>query len=118
MLAIIGYSLNDTIVVFDRIRENFRKLRKETPNSVVNIALNQTLSRTLMTSITTLLVVAAMFANRYCCGYILIGLCCEFSYFDLECFPCGPNTSRERGRGTRKFRIVPERIARSSITAL
>lgn len=62
VLAIIGYSLNDTIVVFDRIRENFRKLRKETPNSVVNIALNQTLSRTLMTSITTLLVVAAMFA--------------------------------------------------------
>ena len=62
ILAIIGYSLNDTIVVFDRIRENFRKLRKETPNSVVNIALNQTLSRTLMTSITTLLVVAAMFA--------------------------------------------------------
>lgn len=61
VLAIIGYSLNDTIVVFDRIRENFRKLRKETPNSVVNIALNQTLSRTLMTSITTLLVVAAMF---------------------------------------------------------
>lgn len=61
VLAIIGYSLNDTIVVFDRIRENFRKLRKETPNSVVNIALNQTLSRTLMTSITTLLVVSAMF---------------------------------------------------------
>ena len=61
ILAIIGYSLNDTIVVFDRIRENFRKLRKETPNSVVNIALNQTLSRTLMTSVTTLLVVAAMF---------------------------------------------------------
>ena len=60
VLAIIGYSLNDTIVVFDRIRENFRKLRKETPNSVVNIALNQTLSRTLMTSITTLLVVASM----------------------------------------------------------
>lgn len=62
VLAIIGYSLNDTIVVFDRIRENFRKLRKETPNSVVNIALNQTLSRTLMTSVTTLLVVAAMFS--------------------------------------------------------
>lgn len=61
VLAIIGYSLNDTIVVFDRIRENFRKLRKETPNTVVNISLNQTLSRTMMTSITTLLVVLAMF---------------------------------------------------------
>jgi len=61
ILAIIGYSLNDTIVVFDRIRENFRKLRKETPNQVVNISLNQTLSRTLMTSVTTLLVVLAMY---------------------------------------------------------
>lgn len=60
ILAIIGYSLNDTIVVFDRIRENFRKLRKETPKQVINIALNETLSRTIMTSLTTLLVVAAM----------------------------------------------------------
>lgn len=62
VLAIIGYSLNDTIVVFDRIRENFHRLRKNTPIEVINISLNQTLSRTLMTSITTLLVVAAMFA--------------------------------------------------------
>lgn len=61
VLAIIGYSLNDTIVVFDRIRENFRKLRKETPTQVVNISLNQTLSRTMMTSVTTLLVVLAMY---------------------------------------------------------
>ncbi len=61
VLAIIGYSLNDTIVVFDRIRENFRKLRKNTPVQVINISLNQTLSRTMMTSITTLFVVAAMF---------------------------------------------------------
>ncbi len=62
VLAVIGYSLNDTIVVFDRIRENFRKLRKETPEQVINRSLNQTLSRTMMTSVTTLLVVAAMFA--------------------------------------------------------
>lgn len=62
VLAIIGYSLNDTIVVFDRIRENFRKLRKNTPLEVINISLNQTLSRTMMTSITTFFVVAAMFA--------------------------------------------------------
>ena len=61
VLAVIGYSLNDTIVVFDRIRENFRKMRKETPQEVINVSLNQTLSRTLMTGVTTLLVVLAMF---------------------------------------------------------
>lgn len=61
VLAIIGYSLNDTIVVFDRVRENFRKLRKKTPVEVINISLNQTLSRTMMTSVTTMLVVVAMF---------------------------------------------------------
>lgn len=56
MLAIIGYSLNDTIVVSDRIRENFRRMRKGTPVEMVNVSLNQTLSRTLITSFTTLLV--------------------------------------------------------------
>ena len=61
VLAVIGYSLNDTIVVFDRIRENFRKLRKEESIDVVNISINQTLARTLMTSITTLLVLFALF---------------------------------------------------------
>ncbi len=61
ILAIIGYSLNDTIVVFDRIRENFIKLRTGTPLEVMNISVNQTLARTLMTSFTTLLVVAALF---------------------------------------------------------
>ncbi len=61
ILAVIGYSLNDTIVVFDRIRENFRKLRKKTPLEVVNISLNETLSRTLMTSITTLLVLFSLY---------------------------------------------------------
>ncbi len=61
VLAVIGYSLNDTIVVFDRIRENFRRIRKSSSTEVVNISLNQTLSRTLMTSVTTLLVVMAMF---------------------------------------------------------
>ncbi len=61
LLAIIGYSLNDTIVVADRIRENFRKLRKIEPETVVNISLNETLSRTLMTSITTLLVLVALY---------------------------------------------------------
>jgi preprotein translocase subunit SecF len=56
MLAIIGYSLNDTIVVSDRIRENFRRMRRGTPIEMVNTSLNQTLSRTLITSFTTLLV--------------------------------------------------------------
>ena len=61
LLAVIGYSLNDTIVVFDRIRENFRRMRKVPPVEVVNASLNQTLSRTLMTSLTTLLVLTALF---------------------------------------------------------
>ncbi|RMG35252.1 MAG: protein translocase subunit SecF, partial [Gammaproteobacteria bacterium] len=61
VLAVIGYSLNDTIVVFDRVRENFRKLRKGTPEQIVNISLNETLSRTLMTSFTTILVLLALF---------------------------------------------------------
>ncbi len=61
LLAVIGYSLNDTIVVFDRVRENFRKIRDKTPVEVFNISLNQTLSRTLMTSFTTLLVLTALF---------------------------------------------------------
>lgn len=62
LLAVIGYSLNDTIVVFDRIRENFRRIRKGTPVEVVNASLNQTLSRTLTTSLTTLLVLGALFS--------------------------------------------------------
>ena len=61
VLAVIGYSLNDTIVVFDRIRENFRLMRKKKPVEIINASLNQTLSRTMMTSITTLIVVLAMF---------------------------------------------------------
>lgn len=61
VLAVIGYSLNDTIVVFDRIRENFRLMRKQDPGDIVNTSLNQTLSRTMMTSVTTLIVVLAMF---------------------------------------------------------
>lgn len=61
LLAVIGYSLNDTIVVFDRIRENFRRMRKATPVEVVNASINQTLSRTLMTSGTTILTLLALF---------------------------------------------------------
>lgn len=61
ILAVIGYSLNDTIVVSDRIRENFRKVREGTTAEIIDISLTQTLSRTLITSITTLLVLLALF---------------------------------------------------------
>ena len=61
VLAIIGYSLNDTIVVFDRIRENFRKMRKGSAVEIVNASVNQTLSRTIITSALTLMVVVALF---------------------------------------------------------
>lgn len=61
LLAVIGYSLNDTIVVFDRVRENFRTVRDGSPEDVTNLAVNQMLSRTLMTSFTTLLVLLALF---------------------------------------------------------
>jgi preprotein translocase subunit SecF len=60
MLAIIGYSLNDTIVVSDRIRENFRRLRSGSPSDMVNVSLNQTLGRTIITSFTTLLVLVSI----------------------------------------------------------
>ncbi|VAX10659.1 Protein translocase subunit SecF [hydrothermal vent metagenome] len=61
VLAVIGYSLNDTIVVYDRIRENLRKMRKGTPVEIINTSLNQTFSRTVMTSLTTMLVLLALF---------------------------------------------------------
>lgn len=60
ILAVIGYSLNDTIVVFDRIRENFRKMRKGSTIEIMNRSLNQTLSRTVLTSLTTMLVVVTL----------------------------------------------------------
>ena len=61
LLAVIGYSLNDTIVVFDRVRENFVKIRRANPVEIMNISINQTLSRTIMTSVLTLFVVVALF---------------------------------------------------------
>ncbi len=61
LLAVIGYSLNDTIVVFDRIRENFRRLRDSDTANTMNVSINQTLPRTLLTSVTTLLVLCALF---------------------------------------------------------
>jgi preprotein translocase subunit SecF len=60
LLAVIGYSLNDTIVVSDRIRENFRKIRRSAPIDIINKSLNQTLGRTLITSFTTLIVLFSL----------------------------------------------------------
>ena len=60
VLAVIGYSINDTIVVFDRVRENFRRVRKAGPEEIMNISMSQTLGRTTMTSFTTLLVLWAL----------------------------------------------------------
>jgi preprotein translocase subunit SecF len=61
ILAVIGYSLNDTVVVLDRIRETFRNVRKATAKDILNLSINQTISRTLVTSLTTLLVLFALF---------------------------------------------------------
>jgi preprotein translocase subunit SecF len=61
VLAVIGYSLNDTIVVFDRIRENFRHIRRGTAVAIMNTSINQMLGRTVITSLTTLLVLLALF---------------------------------------------------------
>ena len=60
LLTVIGYSLNDTIVVYDRVRENFRRMRKSSPSDVIDASINQTLSRTIMTSGLTLVVVIAL----------------------------------------------------------
>jgi preprotein translocase SecF subunit len=70
ILTIVGYSLNDTVVVYDRIRENLRRYRKKEVDEVINLSLNETLSRTIMTSVTTLLALAALF---YFGGAILHG---------------------------------------------
>lgn len=61
LLTIVGYSLNDTVVVFDRVRENLRKYKKKTLAEVLNLSINETLSRTFMTSVTTLLALVSLF---------------------------------------------------------
>jgi preprotein translocase subunit SecF len=60
ILAVIGYSLNDTVIVFDRIRENFEKNRRQDPAVTLDQAINQTLSRTIMTKVTTSIVIVAL----------------------------------------------------------
>ena len=61
ILTIVGYSLNDTVVVYDRIRENLRKFRKKPMTELLNLSINDTLSRTVMTSVTTLIALASLF---------------------------------------------------------
>ena len=61
LLTIVGYSLNDTVVVFDRVRENLRKYKKKDLKEVMNLSINETLSRTVMTSVTTLLALISLF---------------------------------------------------------
>ena len=61
ILAVIGYSLNDTVVVFDRIRENFLRMRNPEPLGVMNTSINEMLARTLVTSVTTLVVVLCLY---------------------------------------------------------
>ncbi len=63
VLTVVGYSLNDTIVVFDRVRENFLRMRKSEPEEVVNVSITQTMSRTIITAGTTLVVVVALFMS-------------------------------------------------------
>jgi preprotein translocase subunit SecF len=80
VLAVIGYSLNDTIVVFDRIRENFRVMREGSSEEIVNFSLNQMLGRTIITSATTLIVVLSLFllGGELIHGFalaLLIGIC-------------------------------------------
>jgi preprotein translocase subunit SecF len=70
ILAVVGYSLNDTVVVFDRIRERFLMMRKGTPAEIIDLAINDTLSRTLMTSVTTLI---AVFSLLFLAGDVLRG---------------------------------------------
>lgn len=61
LLTIVGYSINDTVIVFDRVRENLRKYKKKDLKEVLNLSINETLSRTLMTSVTTMLALLALF---------------------------------------------------------
>ena len=79
ILTIIGYSLNDTIVVFDRVRENLKKRRKETYTSVLDSSINETLPRTVLTSVSTLVTLVALFSLggaviRPFAGVLILGI--------------------------------------------
>ena len=99
LLAVVGYSLNDTIVVFDRIRENFRLMSTATPDEVVDQSITQTLNRTMITSGTTIFVLVSLFVVGWCvdtrllncitywylCWYIFIYLRSKFTCSEIRC---------------------------------
>ena len=101
VLTILGYSLHDTIVIFDRIRENFRKIRRGTPVQVVNAAVNETISRTIISASLTLIVVVVLFFFRWPIDsfiftrfnhwhynwYLFISLCCWISSYFFRIKP-------------------------------
>ena len=97
ILAVVGYSLNDTVVVFDRIRERFVLTRKGTPEEIIDLAINETLSRTLMTSVTTLIAVVFAAPDRRRHAARLLGWpspsACSWA-------PTRRSTSRVRSRST------------------
>ncbi|MFM1895790.1 MAG: protein translocase subunit SecF [Pseudomonadota bacterium] len=102
LLAVIGYSLNDTIIVMDRIRENFRRSRSGNPVQLVNLSVNQTLSRTLVTSGTTLLVVVVLllFAGEAARGFAIaltvgIGVGTYSSIYIASAVTLAMNVTRE-----------------------
>ena len=117
LLAVIGYSLNDTIVVADRIRENFRKMREGGSEHIINESIHQTISRTINTSGTTLVV---LFALYFLGGYILIHLCVSKPAGCPGCGTGGPDRSAEgrscwAGRGRRAAaRVVEPDVSRSA----
>ncbi len=83
ILTIVGYSLNDTVVVFDRVRENLRKFKKRSLIEVMNLSINETMSRTVMTSVTTLLALVSLFVlgGDVIRGFVFAMICLFPEYF-------------------------------------
>ena len=120
LLAVVGYSLNDTIVVSDRIRENLRKIRRAQAIDVINISLTETLGRTLVTSLTTLLVLAALalfggemifgFAGGTASGrdrwYLFFDVCCLYHATATWREQRGCHGARARGSGSGGYAAV------------
>lgn len=120
LLAVLGYSLNDTIVVYDRVRENLRRMRKATPIEVVNASVNQTLARTLVTSGTTILTLLALFflggpaihgfaaallvgviVGTYSSIFVASGLALRFKLTAYDLFPPKEEDAEKAARVTR-----------------
>ena len=112
LLTLVGYSMNDTIVVFDRIRENLKMVRRESLTNIINLSVNQTLSRTVLTSGLTLLTALALLSVRrrraervffcpgggYHCGDVFFGFCRQSNFGILAELP------RRRGKPVPRLR--------------